>query len=30
MSTKTQVTIGRRKLDISNLDKVFYPAAGRH
>lgn len=26
--TKTQVTIGRRKLDISNLDKVFYPSTG--
>ena len=28
MSTKTQVTIGRRKLEVSNLDKVFYPATG--
>ena len=28
MSTKTRVTVGRRKLEVSNLDKVFYPATG--
>ena len=28
MSTKTPVTVGRRKLELSNLDKVFYPKTG--
>ncbi len=28
MATKTQVTVGRRKLELSNLDKVFYPTTG--
>jgi bifunctional non-homologous end joining protein LigD len=28
MSAKTTVTVGRRKLEVSNLDKVFYPATG--
>ncbi len=28
MSTKTQLSVGRRKLQVSNLDKIFYPATG--
>lgn len=28
MSSKTPVTAGRRKLELSNLDKVFYPRTG--
>lgn len=27
-STKTEITVGRRKLTVSNLDKVFYPKVG--
>lgn len=28
MSTKTELTVGKRKLTVSNLDKVLYPKAG--
>ncbi|MDP9069030.1 MAG: non-homologous end-joining DNA ligase [Actinomycetota bacterium] len=28
MAQKTEVRVGRRKLQLSNLDKVFYPATG--
>ena len=27
-SQKTEITVGRRKLTVSNLDKVFYPVTG--
>ena len=27
-STKTEITVGRRKLTVSNLDKIFYPKTG--
>ena len=28
MATRTEITVGRRKLEVSNLDKVFYPETG--